>query len=301
MSEVLKNIIVLIKLEKSNSEICSMMNITRRELYNYLTDLKNIGYNFDRIYKTDGTITYILQTTYKNNHSEVVEINSMEEENNINMLLTSDWHIGNQFTRKDLRDKIPEYCDDKNIHIILNTGDFINGNYGKGNKNESISSQIKTFSKEYTTSDILMFGALGDHDASGLFEEGINIKNYLDNYRHDIITEYNNLYIKIKNEIFCLYHKIPRGAKNPKNARICFIGHSHKYTISKNNDGILEITAPSLSDLVYTMPTLLELNITFKDKNISNMTLRQIAFYKRPEIISEVSHTFSKNKTRYKD
>lgn len=298
MSEVLENIIKLIKEDKNNNQICKTLNISKRELYNYLTALKNIGYDFNRLYSIDGTIKYKPQTTYKNNDPSLVEIKNINEVNNINVLLTSDWHIGNEHTRKDLREKLPMYCQDKDIHIILNTGDFINGNYGMGNTKESILTQMRRFSKEFDTNNILMFGSLGDHDASALFDEGVDIKKYFDNYNHDIITDYNNLYIKLKEDVICLHHRIKWGNKNARNTRICFIGHSHKYTTSENNDGIIEVTVPSLSDLVDSLPSFLEGNITFKGDYISNITLKQLIFLDRPEVISETKIPLYRRRTR---
>ena len=119
MSEVLENVIKLIKENKNNNEICAILNISKRELYNYLTSLKNIGYDFNRLYNIDGTINYKSKSNYKKNDPSLVEIQNMNGINSINILLTSDWHIGNEHTRKDLRDKIPQYCSDRNIHIIL--------------------------------------------------------------------------------------------------------------------------------------------------------------------------------------
>ncbi len=71
-----------------------------------------------------------------------------------------------------------------------------------------------------------MFGSLGDHDTSVLFDEGLNIKEYFDNYNQNIVTEYNNLYLKLREELICLHHRVKLGNKNSKNARICFIGHT---------------------------------------------------------------------------
>ncbi len=298
MSEVLENIIKLIKENKNNNEICNELNISKRELYNYLTVLGNIGYDFNRFYNYDGTINYKPQTTYKNYEQGMAEIKNISEINTMNILITSDWHIGNEHTRKDLREKLPEYCYNNDIHLIFNTGDFINGNYGKGNRSEDILTQTRTFSQEFDVNNILMFGSLGDHDSSVLFDEGVNIKKYFDNYNQNIITEYNNLYIKLKEDYICLHHRVKWGNKNSRNAKICFAGHSHKYTISENNDGIFEITVPSLSDLVDSLPSFLEGTITFKGEYISTLTLKQLIFLDNPKIISEIKIPLCKKRTR---
>ena len=147
MSEVLKSIINLINENKSNNEICDKLKISKRELYNYLTSLGNIGYSFNKLYNIDGTINYKPKTTYKSYEQGLIEIQNADDRNSTKVLITSDWHVGNEYTRKDLREKLPEYCYDNDIHLILNTGDFINGNYGKGNKRETALTQQEHFLK----------------------------------------------------------------------------------------------------------------------------------------------------------
>lgn len=291
MSEVLEEIISLIKKGSNNNEICKKTNITKRELYNYLTILSNLGYQFKRSYYVDGSIIYELDKSLTQD-SGVVELETRKYESSFNLLLTSDWHIDNRYTRKDLIQRMGEYCEDNKIHIILNTGDLISGTYGKGYKNSSILTQVKEFSKVYNThNNMLMFGVLGDHDVSGINSEGVSIKRYLDNYRHDIVTNYNNLYIKLKKDMICLNHHLPKGERNQKNTNICFLGHSHKYTSSTNSDGILEVHVPALCDLAIPIPSILEATIEFNGDYISNLCIKQIIFDKEPEIISEITHS----------
>ncbi len=296
MSEVLEDIVNLTQRECSNSEICNLLNISRRELYNYLTILSNLGYVFNRTYHSDGNIIYKL-SKYESNNNEILELCTKKYDNSLNVLLTSDWHIDNENTRTDLIEMIPQYCDDNRIHIIFNTGDFISGTFGKGYKNSSILRQIKNFSKVYDTyPNILMFGALGDHDLSGLNTSGINMKKYFSNYRHDIIVDYNNLYLKIKKDIVCLHHHFPKGSRNQKNAIVCFMGHSHKYVSSINADGIFELSVPSLSDLASPIPSMLDVNIEFNNDYIIGLNVKQVIFDSKPEVINEVRHTLIRKK-----
>lgn len=54
------------------------------------------------------------------------------QENNLKLLVISDLHFGNELERIDLVNRAYNYCIKNNIHIILCTGDIVDGSYSSG-------------------------------------------------------------------------------------------------------------------------------------------------------------------------
>ena len=141
--------------------------------------------------------------------------------------------------------------------------------------------------------NIFTLSVAGDHDWSLCRKSALNIIEICNNFRHDIIIGgYGNSIINIKNDQILLNHYINDLHKNlnleKENVPLILRGHYHKYTTEfdmKNN--ILYVKVPSLSDIINSMPTALELNLTFKKGYIDNAIIKQIYFGTQDIVLNE--------------
>ena len=202
MSEQTIKLIELINEGKTCNEICHILNISNKQLYNNLTILQNKGFYYKRKYYSNGAIVYEpiksikkINEFYTSNESSIItDSNELE----LKVLLISDLHYGNEFERNDLVDRAFNYCIKNDIHIIFLCGDMIDGTFSHVEQDISnVYEQIEHFVKDYPfDKNILTFSVGGNHDENGLRKSGQNIIEILRNYRHDIIiSSYNNFFI----------------------------------------------------------------------------------------------------------
>ncbi len=202
MSEQTIKLIELINEGKTCNEICHILNISNKQLYNNLTILQNKGFHYKRKYYSNGAIVYEpiksikkINEFYTSNESSIItDSNELE----LKVLLISDLHYGNEFERNDLVDRAFNYCIKNDIHIIFLCGDMIDGTFSHVEQDISnVYEQIEHFVKDYPfDKNILTFSVGGNHDENGLRKSGQNIIEILRNYRHDIIiSSYNNFFI----------------------------------------------------------------------------------------------------------
>ena len=198
----------LLRNGKNNREICEILHMEPKELYEELLKLKNDGIRFSKKYYSDGSIKY-------KNVSSIQELNNYKitnqnrtiitdmNENSMKVLLISDLHLGNEKERLDLINRAFNYCIKNRIHIILCGGDLIDGAFTQGRqKITNIYKQIEYFIKNYPyDKNILTFSVGGDHDLSALTYASVDLIEVCNNYRHDIIISgYNNTQINLKND-----------------------------------------------------------------------------------------------------
>ena len=296
-------IIEEIKNGKSNSEICETFNISQSILYKALLNLQNNGIEVLRKYYSNGEIVYkpiSTITDFKKNKFISLEktIITDENENEIKFLVISDLHFGNSDERLDLIDKAFNYCAKNGINNILCGGDFIDGNFSQGEQKISdVYKQIEHFIKNYPSDkNILTYGVAGDHDFSAFTNNYLNLVEICNNLRHDIIIGgFNNTTIAIKNDLIHLYHFVNNGEILQTNAPIILHGHSHKFASNIVNN-VLNVTIPSLSNVVTDMPTALELNLTFNRGLFKLATIKQIYFGEKDIVLNEQIHDLSKNR-----
>ena len=115
----------LIKKGKTCNEICSILNISNKQLFNNLTNLRNKGLYYKQKCYSNGEIIYRPITSLnelKNIHNSNNTIITTHYENLIKCLVISDLHFGNKLERLDLLDRAFNYCIKNNIHIILCCG-----------------------------------------------------------------------------------------------------------------------------------------------------------------------------------
>ncbi len=304
MSDQTMQLLQLLKEGKTCNEICSILNLSNKQLFNNLTNLKNKGFLVSPKYYSNGVISYqsIFLVSELNNYlrkKQNVSIITSPKETELKCLVISDLHFGNSLERLDLVDKAFDYCIKNGIHIIFCCGDMIDGTFTQGSQNiEDTFLQIEHFMKDYPfDKNILTFGVAGNHDVSALTNNAQSIIEIAKSYRHDIIIGgFNNTIIDIKNDNILLYHHTNGGGVLLPTAPIILHGHAHRYCIDIKDENTLEVTVPSLSDINDSFPTAVELSLNFQKGYIDTVHLKQIFFGEKTYILSEADYDLLKNR-----
>ena len=289
----------LINKNVSNENICKQINITFSELTSKLLELKNLGISYQRKYYSNGMIQYVpisriscLKNNAKQSQEETIITDKFENE--IRIVASSDFHYGNSGCRQDLIEKAFNYCVQNGIHIIMCGGDLLDGVFSKGTQIISDPyEQVKYFLENYPHDDsILTFSVGGDHDLSILNSACLDLSLITSNYRPDVIIPgYNNSIINIKNDMIHLYHHTENGVKFTRDAGITLHGHSHNYSIRTSYNGkSLDICVPSLSNILQPVPTILDMEIKFKNGFISEVCVKQIMLENKPIVLGEFNY-----------
>ena len=133
MKEQTIQLINLLEDGKTCNEISSILGISNRQLYTYLTNLRNKGFFYNRKYYANGDIIYrpIATTSVSTTNTENT-ITTSTTQNNLKCLAISDLHFGNVLDRVDLVNKVYDYCKKNDIHIIFCCLDLVDGTFTKG-------------------------------------------------------------------------------------------------------------------------------------------------------------------------
>ena len=265
-------------------EISEILKLSQKQIFNYLTMIKNIGYDFNRHYFHDGNIKYSFIHQYsKPQNKEIIFSKGVTK---LHAIVISDTHIGSNFERLDLLNEVYEDCSKNSINIIFHCGDIID-NYEyecKINKESRVEYLLKNYPYD---KNILTFAILGNHDLGPLTEFGQNLMLLLNNYRHDIIAlGYLVENLNLQQDAITLYHPFHKNSfisKRCSDSKLILQGHSHIYKIEGNikEENPIRVLVPSLSDIsVYkeSFPSILDLEIELKDENISVITIRQLIY-----------------------
>ena len=289
---------------KTCNEICSSLSISRKELYYFMQSLKNEGIDFIRKYYSDGVIKYAPVKKARdivNTDSNTVDLITQTNGNYEKFLVISDTHLGHPKERLDLLDRVYNYARKNDIGVIFLCGDLIDGTYTKSVKERSrdeIFKQVEYFINKYPfDNNITNIAVLGDHDYSALSTYYINLKDVLMNKRHDfLIGGYNNTSVNIKNDNIHLFHSL-NGGKITTNgySPIILKGHTHAYSSAKKEDGTLEISVPSISEVMEAMPSALQLELDFRGGYIVGADVKQILFLDKDNIVSNCRYEFKRN------
>ena len=297
MSEQTIKLMELINDGKTCNQICEILNLSNKQLYNNLTNLKNKGIIYKRKYYSNGEIIYKPISSIKEKNSCLLSLDNVlitpNKQTDIKFLVISDIHFGNDLSRIDLLYQAYDYCIKNDIHLVLNCGDLIDGAYTRGSqKIDDINLQIETFIKEYPfDKNILTFAVAGDHDHSSLYKQHQDIVEMTKNYRHDIVFgSYNNSLLSIKNDQILLFHNNTNGIMKNEHASIVLKGHHHKYAASISDDGNLNILVPTLSDINSSLPSAVEMELLFENGRINRVNLKHICFAENDYTLSEQSY-----------
>ena len=242
-------IINMIKAEKTIDEMAKELDVSLDEIHRRIMSVKNSGYNLNKIVYDNGKIRYCLR---KNPENSVCTLKlKLTDRYKFSAMLISDLHFGNVLARMDYLKEVYKYCQKYCIHIVINGGDLIDGDFSKGEQNISDPIlQLEHVIKNYPTSDnILNLICLGNHDYS-LFKYGIDVKKALENARYDLIPfGYGLGILSLESDQIFIRHSISELSFEPINKKLVLEGHRHKAAFTSEGNGFL-VNIPTLSDLV---------------------------------------------------
>jgi len=299
MSNLSEKLLELINMELTINEICSILNLSHKQVYNILRGLKTIGMEFNKKYYSDGETIYIPKKdlswmTKKNN----VNIITPNETDSFSLMVISDLHLGSTYENIDSINKIYDYCVKKDIHIIVNAGDFIDGiGIGKSEdkKHDDDLDQIEYAIKNYPfDKNILNFIVLGNHDVAPLLSRGIDFATYLRNFRQDIVPlGYGHGRINIKNDKIIVNHTLGLGNSvehELPNSYILIKGHHHVSKSFIGTNGNCSFSAPTLSNLFISEDTFLPgavlLTIKFRNGYFDTVYLENLLINERVHVVN---------------
>ena len=297
MIDLNKRIIELIANGRTLNEISTQLNITHKQIYARLKTLQIHGFEFEREYHYNGNIKYIPQNKAISTEREGIDLITKATDQQINIMLISDIHIGSKYDEIELLNKIYDYCINNNINIIINAGDLIDGlSFGMEKRINSFEKQIDFLIKNYPfDKNIINFICLGNHDLDSFTSNNQDIATALSNLRHDLVPlGYCLGNINIKNEsIYVKHHINDFPSAYIPNESLILLGHSHKASIYLN--GNLYVHIPTLSNLNNDncgFPSAMVMSITFKNGYFKMGHFEQLLIadkiYKINEYISEL-------------
>ncbi len=242
-------IINMIRAEKTIDEMSKEINVSLDDIYRRIMNIKNSGYTLNKIIYDNGDIRYCLR---KSPEDSVCSVKlKLMDRFKFSAMVISDLHFGNVLDCVDYLKTIYNYCRKYSIHIIINGGDLIDGDFSKGEQNISDSTkQLEYVIENHPTSEnILNLVCLGNHDYS-LFKYGIDIKRALENARYDLIPMgYGLGILYLENDQIFIRHSISELSFEPINKKLILEGHRHKMAFTSEGNGFL-VNIPTLSNLV---------------------------------------------------
>lgn len=301
MSEINSKILELIEKNYSANEISEVLNITNKQLFYRLTQLKNKGYNICKKYYANGEIEYFLNKSfYDKDTFNKKSIFISKKYKFLKTIVISDLHLSSIYENIDALDKIYNYCAANSIHIIINTGDVNNCTSNLNNRkvySTSNMKQIEHMLKVYPfDKNILNYILFGNHDYDILVEDGIDIKKILEDKRHDLIPlDYGMDIINMGKDKITLKHNLKKNFKMPMQEKgIILMGHFHNYKVIDNNvDKHIIVQVPTLSTLNFEdkndLPNCaLEITFNFDDSYlIENVNIKHLYINDKIYVLGE--------------
>lgn len=277
-------LIKLINDGKTANEIATTLEISNKQLFNRLLQLKNIGLDYNRQYYSTGDIIY-KKIREINPDTKATELIMKPDEQSLDAMVISDTHIGSVNEKIDWLVTIYEFCKKNNIHTILNVGDLIDGLCGSGTHiHQDYMEQMEYALRVYPFDrKILNYVVLGNHDIDSFKKEGIDLRLLLKNYRHDIIPlGYETGIINIQKDKIILKHPIHSESRKDKSCLgrdIIFKGHQHRMKIELSDSGGCLVYVPTLSNIIFSSNSIagaLRLKLTFHSGYIKEMNIKQL-------------------------
>lgn len=182
-------------------------------------------------------------------------IREIDAKDNLRFIAIADTHFGSEKENLDYLRQVYEYAAKHGIKIIFHAGDLLQGSIeqyrGCKKPYNSAHAQIDHLLRDYCyDKDISNYILLGNHDASIIYGEGIDVYDYLQ-YRSDFIPlGYKTGYIKVGEEYITIRHDVNKlyNSVKDENGFLNLYGHSHQYD-SQHNNGEAVVKVPTLSDL----------------------------------------------------
>lgn len=276
----------------SLNEMAHNLRLSTRQVHQKIQKLIGDGYFIKPLYFDDGNIRYVLEES-----TEKHTINlSLNDSARFKALVISDIHIGNELENLSYLYKTYDYARDNDIHVILNCGDLIDGNFTRGKQVVSdIDAQIERVIDSYPhDNNILNIICYGNHDYSS-YESGRDIVSAISKRRPDLISGgYGFSLINIERDQFVLSHPLNNISFKPLPNKLILEGHHHRMLvkISRNN---FVINVPPLSDLCFGCqenPGMVEMQLLFGSGFIHSGYFRQIGVKNNFEVFSETNFEF---------
>ena len=253
LSELDLKIVECILAKWSVTEILKVLNIDFRFFQERLHELEKSGFTFSPEYYNNGSIKYTINNNLKPSTDKLGNIIvNKNDDNYFETVIISDVHLGSDFERLDVLNRVYEYCVREGIHIILNGGDFINGGIiGSNFRDLQIkqAQQIDAAIHNYPYDpSIINFLVLGNHDYYALKNCFQDLTNVLKTYRPDIIPlGYQLGRIMVRNSGITMFHPIHENKLPVVNDSIVIKGHTHKMDYY-NRSGPLYVQPSALVD-----------------------------------------------------
>ncbi len=302
MSELDLKIIECILARWSVAEILNVLNIDFACFQNRLRTLVDSGFSFKPEYYNNGDIKFTIDKDLKYTQDRDGNIITNKSDNNcFEAVIISDVHLGSQFERIDILNRVYEYCAREGIHIILNGGDFIDGVVGKGFRDLQVrqAEQIETAINSYPyDSSIINFLILGNHDYYALSKCRQNIANVLKIYRTDIVPiSFERGRVVVRNSGITMFHPIHITDIPAVRDSILIKGHTHIMNYY-NRNGFLYVQPSALvdfdgNDKFY----LLRLQVNFKKGYFAEGLLTQVLINDF-SVVNEMPFTLKRKKVK---
>ena len=274
------------------NEMAYELWLSPRQIHQKITKLKNEGYFIRPIYYDNGEIKYEFENDL-NKHTINIKL---YDSSKFKALVISDIHIGNVLENLSYLYKAYDYARNHNIHVILNCGDMIDGNFTRGNQSISnIDEQIERVINNYPHDNyILNFICFGNHDYVSN-EYGRDISMAISSHRQDLISAgYGFSLINIERDQFALYHPLNGISFKPIPNKLILEGHHHKMKVKIDRNNYF-VNVPPLSDLCFgnqENPGMLEMELLFGNGFIHSAFFKQIGVKNNFEVFSEFNLEF---------
>ncbi len=220
----------------SQEQLLNHFSISVYELHQIISSFLKEGLVIQRNCSVDGEIYYQLKSRMK----YILPVNYETKQSRV--LIISDLHIGHIDSNILFVDRVYDYAKKHGIHIILVTGDYLNGIKRDGER-EILDKQIVTIIRDYPfDSSILNYYIGGNHDKTGHYFH-LDTNQIISEERPDFINlGYGMGRVKIGDSTIALYHdlSLPQYSFNHKYVKkdvIRFKGHSHQYLVKFNGEG----------------------------------------------------------------
>ncbi len=204
------------------------------------------------------------------------------------LIIISDTHIGSIYERLDYLDLVYKYALDKEIPVVIHTGDLIQSTYRNVNKKyRDEEHQIQHLLETYPQiKDIETKILLGNHDYNTIRKDPKYLHMIEERVDFEVLG-IRRAYIKWDDDVLSLYHRCPKYQIYIPNLEytLQFCGHAHKLMIKEEERKLL---VPSLSDDMKDdgVPSFLQIShedgsIRVESLEIGEMVPRLVYTYKK--------------------
>lgn len=312
MNDTTMKLLNLINEGKTVNEISEILKLSNKAIFCRLNMLRNAGYNFKRLYYSDGNIVYSNGADMAWYNEKNNGVNLITKGNEIDAIVISDIHFGSKYEIEGIMDRIYNYCISNGIHIILFGGDLVDGTLGNVKRIDNIDEQLAYIMKKYPfDKSIINFGVLGNHDYSIFKANSRDISLLFSNYRHDIVPlGYYIGKLNIGNDLLTFCHGSKRHYLSKKkndvitsndiaSRKVVLLGHLHNSFSIVNYASNTLIKLPSLSGLRDDdefLPSAIRIRISLNNDIFSHILVNQLLIGEKIYSINEFNQDFASSK-----